>query len=672
MSPSRRRAGAFPGAPRQASTGPATAAAAVTPPAPAPPGADGSPSSEHLRAEVARAQLLARFSHAANLSVPDVDGLLPLVAEGVSDLLGDACAISLVSDDGRWIDLAALHGRDPGLMEAAAEVLTSSRTRIDEGTDGQVVASGRTYFRPTVGASELRQELKAEYRPLLDLARVDSIITVPLVARGRVVGTMTAARLHAGAPYTDADRAFLEELADRAAVAIDNARLYAGRVAAEESRRASEQRLRRAVGVAEARAAQQAAVVELGRRALSRVDLDELMASAVRAVTECLRTDYASVLQLRPGGAELVVRAGDGWTDGVVGATTVPAGRGSHAGYTVLVGEPVIVEDLAVEARFSAPPLLVAHRVVSGASVVVSLEGEPFGVLATHCRRPRSFAVEEVDFLQSVANVVATAIVRQRHDELQEYARHQDRLAAIGRFAAGMAHDFNNLVTVIRLHAELLGSRPGLDTGSLEVLNHIRGEAEQAASLVWQILDFAHRDPIARVAVDCDAFCERMLAVMRRLCPSGVLVSLRSDSAGHVVLGDEGRLEQVVMNLTTNARDAMGAGGRLDVGLARVEVDDGLATPLPGLARGPWVRLEVSDTGAGIPAGLLPRVFEPFFSTKAPGRGTGLGLAQVYGLVLQHEGRVDIRSVVGEGTTVTVWLPAAPPGPYGPPSRPGG
>ena len=614
-----------------------------------------------LRAQVARADLLARFSEAANLSVPEVDRLLPLVAEGVSELVGDLCAISLVSEDGEWIDLAALHGRDPGLTELAREVVSSSRTHIDEGTDGTVVATSQTLFLPITTGDELRAVVKPEYRAILDRVDVHSMITAPLRVRGRVIGTLTAARTSPGVPYTVTDKNLLEELADRAAVALDNARLFASRVAAEASLRASEGRLRLAVRTAESRALQQSAVVELGRRALGRVDLDDLMAAAVRAVTECLGTDFAAVMELLPGGDALLVRAGAGWPDGVVGVRRVPAGRGSHAGYTVLVGEPVIVDDLAFEVRFSPPQLLLDHGVVAGAAVIVSLEGDAFGVLSTHSRQSREFTVDEVTFLQSVANVVAMAVVRHRHEGLEDHARHQDRLAAIGRFAAGMAHDFNNLVTVIRLHADLLRSRPGLDAESLEELTHIRTQAEQAAAMVWQILEFAHRDPIARVEVDLGAFCGLQLGELRRLCAEGVQVDLQQDDGPHLVLGDAGRLVQVLMNLVTNAADAMDGTGHLQLRLTRVEVEAGRRPPLHGMSRGSWVRLDVADTGAGIPAETLPRVFEPFFTTKAPGRGTGLGLAQVYGLVLQHEGRVDIRSAVGEGTTVTVWLPAVPP-----------
>lgn len=610
-------------------------------------------------AEAARSELLAKFSHSANLSVPDVSRLLPLLAERVSDLIGDACAISLVSDDGECLDLVALRCRHPEHLEPAARVLAPSRNRVDEGTDGHVIRTGQTFFLRHVHRPEgLRSEAEPEYRPRFDQLRIHSLITAPLLVRGRVIGTTTVARLSPGSPYTDADRVFLEELADRAALAIDNARLYAARLETEASLRDSEERFRRAAETAKARAAQQAAVAELGRRALSESNLDALMAAAARAVTDSLGDEYSEVAELTPVGDELRLRAGVGWKEGLVGSARMPVGRRSHAGYTLLADQPVVVEDLAREHRFTPSPLLVDHGVVSGASVIISLDGGPYGVLSTYSSRPRGFSADEVNFLQAVANLLAVAMVRFRNEELREQAQHQNRLAAIGQLATGVAHDFNNIVSVISVSAQLLESQPGLDQTGREQVGHIRREAERGASMIWQILDFAHRGPIARAPVDLDQFFADLMPVLRRTRPAEVPLRFRADSAEHQVMGDVGRLEQIMTNLATNASDAIPAAGRIDITLTREDVTSEPGSPVPGMVPGPWVRIAFSDTGTGIPPDVLPRIFEPFFSTKPPGHGTGLGLAQVYGLVSQHDGHVDVTSTPGQGTTVTMWIPA--------------
>lgn len=234
--------------------------------------------------------------------------------------------------------------------------------------------------------------------------------------------------------------------------------------------------------------------------------------------------------------------------------------------------------------------------------------------------------------------------------ELQERTSHRDRLANIGQLVAGVAHDFNNVLTVIAVSCQLLELQPGLDQTGREHVGYIRRAADRGASMVWQILDFAHRGPIDRTPVDLDAFFTDLLPVLRLAQASQAQIALRSDAAQHWVSADAGRLDQIVTNLVTNATDAMPESGQITIALSR-EAGEGADR----------VRIDVSDTGKGIPADILPRIFEPFFSTKPPGHGTGLGLAQVQGLVTQHDGRIEASSVVGVGTTVTVWLPAVPP-----------
>jgi signal transduction histidine kinase len=239
-----------------------------------------------------------------------------------------------------------------------------------------------------------------------------------------------------------------------------------------------------------------------------------------------------------------------------------------------------------------------------------------------------------------------------------EVLQQQERLAAIGRVAAGVAHDFNNVVADISLSAQILESQPGLDRTGRDQVSHIRREADRAAAMVWQILDFAHRGPIDRTAVDLDHFLVDLLASIRLTQPPRLPIDFRADDADHRVLADPGRLEQVVANLVANANDAMPGDGRIDIDLSRVQVVSRHHVPVPGMAAGEWIRVDVSDTGVGIPSEVLPRMFEPFFSTKSPGHGTGLGLAQVNGLMTQHDGHVHATSAVGVGTTVTLWIPA--------------
>ena len=251
-----------------------------------------------------------------------------------------------------------------------------------------------------------------------------------------------------------------------------------------------------------------------------------------------------------------------------------------------------------------------------------------------------------------------------RHRDLRregaspDLLQQQERLAAIGRVAAGVAHDFNNVVSDISLSAQILELQPGLDPTGRAQVSHIRREADRAAAMVWQILDFAHHGPIDRTAVDLHHLLSDLLASIRLTQPPRLPIGFRADNADHRVLADPGRIEQVVTNLVANANDAMGGDGRIDINLSREQVVSRHHVPVPGMAARDWIRVDVSDTGVGIPPQVLPRIFEPFFSTKPAGQGTGLGLAQVNGLMTQHDGHVHATSTVGVGTTVTLWFPA--------------
>jgi two-component system cell cycle sensor histidine kinase/response regulator CckA len=148
---------------------------------------------------------------------------------------------------------------------------------------------------------------------------------------------------------------------------------------------------------------------------------------------------------------------------------------------------------------------------------------------------------------------------------------------------------------------------------------------------------------------------------LERTLPEHIQVELAYDERDHMVNADPTRVQQAIMNLAVNARDAMPEGGRLRIGLKRIQVTDPRRAPLPEMEAGDWVQVSVTDSGTGIPPDVLPHIFEPFFTTRAP-EGTGLGLAQVYGIVSQHEGHVDVETAAGEGTTFILYLPALPLG----------
>ncbi|MEE9617442.1 MAG: PAS domain S-box protein [Anaerolineae bacterium] len=246
--------------------------------------------------------------------------------------------------------------------------------------------------------------------------------------------------------------------------------------------------------------------------------------------------------------------------------------------------------------------------------------------------------------------------------EIQQRVQQQERLAAVGQLAGGIAHDFNNLLTTIMLYAQMGLGKRDLPPDLARALETIISESRQAAQLVQQILDFSRRSPMETHPVDLISFIKEAVRVLQRTIPKSISLLLEVEPGEYVVNADPTRIQQVLMNLVVNARDAMPGGGKLTIGLSRLELSPTEESPVAEMTPGEWVCLAVSDTGTGIPPEVLPHIFEPFFTTKPPGEGTGLGLAQVYGIVGQHEGYIGVETEVGQGATFRVYLPTYRPG----------
>ncbi len=242
---------------------------------------------------------------------------------------------------------------------------------------------------------------------------------------------------------------------------------------------------------------------------------------------------------------------------------------------------------------------------------------------------------------------------------IQQRAQQQERLASVGQLAAGIAHDFNNIMAVIVLYTQMALRNQDLPATVLERLTTVDRQAKRATDLIQQILDFSRRAVLERRPLDLLPFVKEQVKLLERTLPETIRLDLACEDDSFLVNADPTRMQQVFMNLALNSRDAMPKGGELRIGLEKMSLEPGEPLPLQEMEPGQWVRVTVADTGTGIPPDILPRIFEPFFTTKAP-LGSGLGLAQVYGIVKQHEGHIDVNSRVGKGTTVVIYLPALP------------
>ncbi|GAB4278387.1 MAG: hypothetical protein Kow0080_29990 [Candidatus Promineifilaceae bacterium] len=239
----------------------------------------------------------------------------------------------------------------------------------------------------------------------------------------------------------------------------------------------------------------------------------------------------------------------------------------------------------------------------------------------------------------------------------QRYQQSQERLATVGQLAAGIAHDFNNILAVITLYTQLLRQTANLPEKHMRQLATIDEQAQHAVNLIGQILDFSHRSVMDFAPIDLLPITKALCKLLERILPDSVHVKVKYEQKAYVIMGDPTRLQQALMNLALNAQDAMPEGGELLFSFSEVNVAEDSVPPLLDMEPGQWIKLSVTDSGTGVQPEHLPRLFEPFFTTKERGKGTGLGLAQVYGIVKQHHGYIDVQSEVGKGTTFTLYLP---------------
>jgi two-component system, cell cycle sensor histidine kinase and response regulator CckA len=242
--------------------------------------------------------------------------------------------------------------------------------------------------------------------------------------------------------------------------------------------------------------------------------------------------------------------------------------------------------------------------------------------------------------------------------DLEQQLRHAQKLESIGQLAAGVAHDFNNILTIIQGHSDRLVEKCDKEHEVAEPLQQISAAAKRASSLTRQLLMFSRKQVMQSKVIDLNAVLGNLAKMLHRLIGDDVSLDSRYAPNVPAIEADPGMIEQIIVNLAVNARDAMPKGGQLLITTATVQVDDIYVQTHPEARTGQFVALGVTDTGCGMSRETLERIFEPFFTTKEVGKGTGLGLATVYGIVKQHQGWIDVSTEVNIGTTFRIYFPS--------------
>ncbi len=415
------------------------------------------------------------------------------------------------------------------------------------------------------------------------------------------------------------------------------------------------------------RGALRAALLDLGYRLAGVRDAEDAARIIATTAQEVLGWDAYSLdlYSAETGMVQAVVsmdRISDG--DPVDVPHAYPSGPPGPMTRKVLAqGAQLILREISEATDEGLTPFGALGRPSASLMFVPVRHGERItGILSIQSYSPGAYGHGELAVLQTLADHCGSALERLRIEAsqkaLEEQLRQAQKMEAVGQLAGGVAHDFNNLLTAIIGNTELLlRTIEQEDPRRLDVME-INRAAHRAAGLTRQLLAFSRKQVLQPRIVDLNAVVTDLTTMLRRIIGEHVELALELEPALGRVLADPGQLEQVITNLAVNARDAMPAGGKLTIRTANVDATDiPLTDPESSPLLGPLVELTVVDNGVGMDERTQARLFEPFFTTKELGRGTGLGLAMVYGIVRQSGGHVRVSTRLHHGSTFTVFLP---------------
>jgi PAS domain S-box-containing protein len=405
-----------------------------------------------------------------------------------------------------------------------------------------------------------------------------------------------------------------------------------------------------------ARAHFQAHVAELGQQVIGARELDEVAAAVPPLAARALAADVVLLYVLNPQDNHFVCRASYGVPEGMTSHLRVSNDPATGTGFVVAAGASVVVTDYATESRFGIGPMIPELGLACALAVPIMGNEGPMGVITARFRQARPFSEDDKNFMRSVANIVAAAM---KYTQAEERLRHAQQLEAVGQLTGGIAHDFNNLLTVIIGNLQLVQEDAADHEAIAAPVDAALHAASSAADLTRKLLAFSRRQALRPSPIDVNELVGNMLDMIRRTIGERITILAYPDANVPKAHADPGQLETALLNLVVNSRDAMPDGGRLSIETAVRRLDGEYAGSIGDIPPGDYVMIAVSDNGSGMPEAVVKRAFDPYFTTKERGKGSGLGLSMVHGFVKQSRGHVAIYSEPGHGTTIRLFLPVA-------------